>query len=351
MLAFSYGFKHVNQADADRYLVDSKGMRKYSEWQSPAITYWGPSTNSVEGRLVYKFDFSAATASIRLKADSPTWNFFVEPGGRGRGASSLEVSKEGTTWVSLRNNLEPRNWGGDWSINDPLPSSVLGATSLFVRMRFFVENAPNSSYTVAQFGRSTSAASANVFEINATFATNSAPTDVVASATTVAENMPAGTTVGMLTAEDPDAGNTFTYSLVSGTGSTDNAAFTIDGDQLRTAASFDFETKNTYSVRVRATDQGGLFTEKVLSVGVTDVTAVNTSRDSKGLHHAKAVTLRPVSSLADAAGNRAGLNIKSVALTSSRVTVAELTQSRIGIASDVARGAAHEWSRINFAKL
>jgi hypothetical protein len=82
------------------------------------------------------------------------------------------VSKDGATWVGLRNNLEPRNWGGDWSINEPLPASVLGTTSLFVRMRFFVESAPNSSYTVAQFGRSTSTASTNVFEINAVLQPN-----------------------------------------------------------------------------------------------------------------------------------------------------------------------------------
>ena len=45
-------------------------------------------------------------------------------------------------------------------------------------------------------------------------------------------------------------GDTFTYSLVSGTGSTDNASFTISGNQLLTAASFDFEAKNSYSIRV-----------------------------------------------------------------------------------------------------
>ena len=35
----------------------------------------------------------------------------------------------------------------------------------------------------------------------------------------------------------------FTYTLVAGTGSTDNASFTISGSQLQTTARFDFETK------------------------------------------------------------------------------------------------------------
>ena len=64
----------------------------------------------------------------------------------------------------------------------------------------------------------------------------------------------------------PDAINTFTYSLVSGSGSTDNSAFNISGNALRTSSSFDFETKSSYSVRVRSTDQGGLYTEKVLFI-------------------------------------------------------------------------------------
>jgi len=44
---------------------------------------------------------------------------------------------------------------------------------------------------------------------------------------------------------------------VSGSGDADNASFTILGDQLMTAASFDFEAKSSYSVRVRTTDRVG----------------------------------------------------------------------------------------------
>jgi Ca2+-binding RTX toxin-like protein len=87
----------------------------------------------------------------------------------------------------------------------------------------------------------------------------------------VAENQPTGTAIGTFTSTDPDVGNTFTYSLVSGTGDTDNAGFSIDGSTLKTAASFDFETKSSYSIRVRTTDQGGLWYEQVFTIGVTDV--------------------------------------------------------------------------------
>ncbi|WP_211941773.1 cadherin domain-containing protein [Cylindrospermopsis raciborskii] len=100
---------------------------------------------------------------------------------------------------------------------------------------------------------------------------NEAPTDLTLSATTIEENQASGTVVGNFSTTDPDAGNTFTYSLVTGTGATDNSFFTIDGGQLKTAAAFNFETKNSYSIRVRSTDQGGLFFEKQLTIGVNDV--------------------------------------------------------------------------------
>jgi hypothetical protein len=99
---------------------------------------------------------------------------------------------------------------------------------------------------------------------------NFAPTDITLSTTSVAENQAVGTAVGTFSTTDSDAGNTFTYSLVSGAGSTDNASFTIDGETLKTAASFDVETKSSYSIRVRTTDQGGKFFERAFPITVTN---------------------------------------------------------------------------------
>src|SRR5690606_13563812 len=87
---------------------------------------------------------------------------------------------------------------------------------------------------------------------------NETPTDIALSASTIAENSAANTVVGTLSSTDPDAGASFTYTLVSGTGDTDNASFTTSGNSLRTSAVFDFETKSSYSIRVRTTDGGGL---------------------------------------------------------------------------------------------
>jgi hypothetical protein len=100
---------------------------------------------------------------------------------------------------------------------------------------------------------------------------NQAPTDLALSATTVDENVPVNTVIGTFSTTDPDSGNSFTYSLVTGTGDTDNTAFSIVGNQLQINNSPDFETKNSYSIRVKTTDQGGLEFEKVLVITVNDV--------------------------------------------------------------------------------
>ncbi|MFO0108712.1 MAG: cadherin domain-containing protein, partial [bacterium] len=100
---------------------------------------------------------------------------------------------------------------------------------------------------------------------------NETPTNLTLSNSTVSENQILGTVIGNFTTTDPDTGNTFTYSLVTGTGATDNSLFAITNNQLKTNSVFDYETKNSYSVRVKTTDQGGLSYEKQLTIGVNDL--------------------------------------------------------------------------------
>jgi lysophospholipase L1-like esterase len=98
---------------------------------------------------------------------------------------------------------------------------------------------------------------------------NVAPTDIVLSSTSIAENAGANATVATLSSIDANSGDTFTYSLVSGTGSTDNASFTITGSTLTANTNFVLATKSSYAIRVRSTDQGGLYFEKQFTISVT----------------------------------------------------------------------------------
>ena len=105
---------------------------------------------------------------------------------------------------------------------------------------------------------------------------NEAPTDIALSTSTIAENAGINAPVGSFSSVDPETGNTFTYTLVAGAGDTGNAAFNISGNTLRATASLDFDVQNSYSVRVRSTDQGGQFFEEAFTITVTEAGAVNT---------------------------------------------------------------------------
>jgi gliding motility-associated-like protein len=99
---------------------------------------------------------------------------------------------------------------------------------------------------------------------------NDAPTDITLSHAAIEENNAAGAAVGTFTTADED-GTAFTYALVSGAGDTDNGAFIVDNGQLEAGKTFDYEQQSSYSVRVRSTDEGGAYIEKVFTITITDV--------------------------------------------------------------------------------
>ena len=98
-----------------------------------------------------------------------------------------------------------------------------------------------------------------------------APTDISLSANTVAENQIVPTPIGTFSTTDPDVGDIFTYTLASGSGDADNGSFTIVGNTLSATASFNFETKNSYAIRVRSTDLTLMWVERTFTINVTNV--------------------------------------------------------------------------------
>ncbi|MGE0758819.1 MAG: cadherin repeat domain-containing protein, partial [Pirellulaceae bacterium] len=99
---------------------------------------------------------------------------------------------------------------------------------------------------------------------------NEAPAAFSLGSSSVLQSQVIGTVVGVLSTIDPDAGNTHTYSLVSGEGDSGNGAFVIVDNELRTAQIFDFATQNSFSIRIRSTDQDGLFVEQVLTINILE---------------------------------------------------------------------------------
>ncbi|MBB3979399.1 Ca2+-binding RTX toxin-like protein [Rhizobium azooxidifex] len=95
---------------------------------------------------------------------------------------------------------------------------------------------------------------------------NAAPTDLGISATSVKENVATGTTVGTLSATDPE-GSALTYSLSSNPG----GYFKIVGNKLQVAKALDHEAKASHVLTFTATDEDGKSTSSEITVKVTDV--------------------------------------------------------------------------------
>ena len=103
---------------------------------------------------------------------------------------------------------------------------------------------------------------------------NEAPTNVLPSVFTVAENTDtsAGLSLGQFVATDEDIGDTFTYSIIGGP---DASRFTMGGlagdELIFSAGVLNFEVKSSYSVLVRVIDGGGLSYNTTVVVAVINV--------------------------------------------------------------------------------
>ena len=109
-----------------------------------------------------------------------------------------------------------------------------------------------------------------VFSITVTNV-NESPTDLNLSSSLISSHPTPQMVIGTFSTVDPDFGDTFTYSFVSGTGATDNNAFLTSGNQLKPNPTYDFTTKNSYSIRLKTMDPAGLSIEKVFTITVDDI--------------------------------------------------------------------------------
>jgi serine/threonine protein kinase len=168
---FRFVLCDVHQKNADAFLVEKDGMKKWmDQFMFPRVSYWAPEVNGVEGVLVYRFDLGAVAESIHIQAISNCWDFFHEPGGVGRGASAIEISRDGKDWVAIEDNIEPRRWGATITVDKDLPQEFIGIDTLWVRVRCITESAPiDNGYNVAQFSRTRPGRQEPAFVVSATF--------------------------------------------------------------------------------------------------------------------------------------------------------------------------------------
>ena len=95
------------------------------------------------------------------------------------------------------------------------------------------------------------------------------PVNITLTNNKIAEDSIIGSLVGFFRTTDPDETDTFSYEFVDGEGSNDNTSFTISNDKLMSAILFNYELKQTYSIRVRSTDSYGFSVVKILHIYVS----------------------------------------------------------------------------------
>ncbi|REE01520.1 tandem-95 repeat protein [Marinoscillum furvescens] len=96
--------------------------------------------------------------------------------------------------------------------------------------------------------------------------TNDAPTDIQLTAQSVAENLPAGTVVGTLSGTDQDVDDVLSFALSS-------SDFEIEGNQLKTATTFDFESESSHTINISVIDSDSAYFSKDFTIDIEDVTA------------------------------------------------------------------------------
>ncbi len=107
--------------------------------------------------------------------------------------------------------------------------------------------------------------------------TENTPTSISLSSTNFNENIQANTSIATLSTTDVDVNDTFTYTLVSGVGDTDNSYFTINGSSLKINSSPDYELKSSYTIRIKTTDSGNNSFEKSFTLSVNDLNETSPS--------------------------------------------------------------------------
>ncbi|MCB1479112.1 MAG: VCBS repeat-containing protein, partial [Rhodobiaceae bacterium] len=109
----------------------------------------------------------------------------------------------------------------------------------------------------------------------------------------VNEDAAAGTVVAVLSTVDPDAGDTFTYSILNDPSN----SFEIVGNELRvkTGATLDFEGTDSYTLTIQSQDSGGETVSGTVKIDITNAfdeapAAMEFSGNTGGLRYAPTMT-------------------------------------------------------------
>lgn len=182
--------------------------------------------------------------------------------------------------IVLKIKADPRNFFIS-SPSDPQQAIPIGSVikHTTTKQKFVKKNGDHFSYAAIQITPPTSwkwdltgeESWKMLQDLYAETTPNSIPTGLSLSSLSAQENQ---TLVGTLSAIDADIGDTLTYSIVSGYA--DGSSFIItSGNELRFITAPDYEVKNQYTLKVRATDTDNAFVEEQYVISISDVVENN----------------------------------------------------------------------------
>ncbi len=265
----------LSGTDADSFSIDNTTgqLRTDASLDYETKTSYSVTINVSDGSLT---DTINVTINVTDVDESPTNNApeFTD------GESTIRSVAENTgSGIDIGNAVSATDADNDaltYSLGGTDASSFsIDSTTGQLRTSAVLDYETKSSYSVTitvsdgNEGSDTISVTINVTDIDETPA-NSAPefTDGESTTRSVAENTGSGLDIGSsVSATDAD-NDVLTYSL----GGTDASSFSIDSTsgQLRTDASFDYETKSSYSVSINVSD--GSLTDTInVTINVTDV--------------------------------------------------------------------------------
>jgi hypothetical protein len=210
-------------------------------------------------------EFTVRTSNGSLVSNLASVRLFIRPDAPVADSQAVEIPSGRPRQIRLT-AMDPDNEPLTWSIVSPPSHGSLSGTPPLITYTPSPGYAGPDSF---QFQVNDATLASNAATVSLTVCPPSPPQSITLSADRIRTDDTPGRLIARLSAVDPGCRETHSFSLVDGDGSTDNAAFSIIGNQLIAQRNFANALGQRLSVRIRVTDETGLSTERIFAFTVS----------------------------------------------------------------------------------
>jgi hypothetical protein len=277
-----HGIKDAGWADGTLItLLDNAGSAEIQRW-SPGQT--ATATATFDGKPLRLWPLGSTNLVLTLDNGQPRMSLldsalgvvFQSPINRAPTAITLDPAgvPENAPAGTLVGNLgaidpDPDDSAQFRIVGDWAASFRVTGTQLFTSQPFNFEQSPTLTVPLAAVDRHglsfTQSVTITITNVN------EAPTSVALSHQSIREEAPVGTTVALVSADDPDSltGDTLSFTLIDNS----DGRFRLAGNRLEVARALDFHADPRPTVRIRAMDTAGATVEESLEISLVELPA------------------------------------------------------------------------------